>query len=429
MTIQTSPRERESFQQRHQQDESYQAIADSTRYSKECVRYWCRRQRDGHSCQTQYHRPATGRLSQFARIVRYVILRLRLEHPRWGPNRILAGLKKRPALRGVKLPSRAALGRYVHQWRRFHRKPKKKCVRERPSQPTVVHQRWQVDFKVGIRLDTGVRVNLYTVRDPVGEAYTGDFVFATGHRQRRVTMEQVRASLRRCFARWKTLPDEIQTDGETVLVSPHRDSFPSLFTLWLKGLAIEHLVIQTVSDNAEVERCHRTINEYAVIGNENQSPENLQHILDQATQELNFELPSRAAGCAGRPPVVAHPQLLHPRRPFQPEQELALFDLTRVDTYLAALTWRRIVDTNGCVQLGGKHGRYSVGRSYARREIEVRFEPSDRHFVFYEVNASDNAIKHLPAKGLDVGDLTGLAIWPTGLGSQQLPLPLCLTKG
>ena len=424
MTVQTAPVQRESFHQRHRQGESYPEIADSTRYSKGCVRYWCRHQRDGKGCETQHHREAPGLLSRFARIVRYVILRLRLEHPRWGPNRIRAGLKKRPSLRGLKLPSEARIGRYVHQWRRFRRKPKKKSVRERPQQPTAVHQRWQVDFKVGIRLDQGVRVNLYTVRDPVGEAYTGDFVFSTGHRQRRITMEQVRAVLRRCFMRWGTLPDEIQTDGETVLVSPHQDSFPSLFTLWLKGLGIEHFVIQNVSDNAEVERCHRTINEYAVIGNEDKTPEDLQHILDQATHELNFELPSRAEGCDGRPPVVAHPELLHPRRPFQPEQELALFDLARVDAYLATFTWRRIVEKNGRVQLGGKQNCYSVGRAHARHQITVRFDPCDRHFVFAEINDPSKVIKRLPAKGLEVSDLTGLAPWPIGLGSQQLRLPL-----
>ncbi len=423
MTVQTIPDQRESFHQRHQQGESYQEIADSTRYSKGCVRYWCRRQREGQSCQTSYQRKPPGLLSRFARIVRYVILRLRLEHPRWGPNRIQAGLKKRPSLRGLKLPGEASMGRYLHQWRRFRHKPKKKPVRERPHQPTAVHQRWQVDFKVGIRLQQDVRVNLHTVRDPVGEAYTGDFVFATGPRQRRITMEEVRAVLRRCFAGWGTLPDEIQTDGEPVLVSPHKDSFPSLFTLWLKGLGIEHLVIQNVSDNAEVERCHRTLNEYAVIGNEDKTPEELQRILDQATRQLNFELPSRAEGCAGRVPVVAHPELLQPRRPFQPEQELTLFDLTRVDAYLATFTWSRTVEKNGRVQLGGKHGCYSVGRRYARQQILMRFVPSDRHFVFSDINDLSHVIKRLPSKGLEVSDLTGLALWPLGLGSQQLRLP------
>lgn len=429
MSVRTTSDQRRKFYELHQDGATYEKIADRFGVSKWRVRYWCRRQRDGKGCETHYHREPRGLLSNFDSKVRYCVLRLRLEHPRWGPNRIRAKLKKRPSLRGLKLPSEACIGRYLHQWRRFRRKPKKKPIRRRSQPPTAVHQRWQVDFKVGIRLESGLRVNLHTVRDPVGAAYIGDFVFATGKRQRRVKMEEVRAVLRMCFARWGTLPDEIQTDGEPVLVNPHQDSFPSVFTLWLKGLGIEHLVIQNVTSNAEVERCHRTINDYAVIGNEDKTLEELQHILDQSTHELNFELSSRAKDCAGRPPIVAHPELLQPRRPFQPEQELALFDRKRVDAYLTTFTWRRVVDKNGRVSLGGKRRRYSVGRSYAGREVTVRFDPTDRHFVFSEAKASEKTIRRLPAKGLNVGDLTGLETWPTGLGPQQLPLPLFSTEG
>lgn len=426
MRMLTMPQQRRRFYELHQDGATYQEIADHFGVSKECVRYWCRRQRDGKGGETRFHRKAAGLLSRSNPKVRYCILRLRLEHPRWGPNRILAKLKKRPSLRGLKLPREASIGRYLHQWRRFRRRPKKKPVRKRSQQPTVVHQRWQVDFKVGIRLGSGLRVNLHTVRDPVGAAYIGDFVFPTGRRQRRVKMEEVRAILRRCFVRWGTLPDEVQTDGEPVLVSPHKDSFPSTFTLWLKGLGIEHLVIQNVTSNAEVERCHRTVNDYAVVGNEDKTPEQLQHILDQSTYELNFELSSRAKDCAGRPPVAAHPELLRPRRPFQPEQELALFDLKCVDAYLATFSWRRVVDKNGVVSLGGKRRRYSIGRSYAGHEVNVHFDPADRHFVFSPVNDPNNVIKRSPAKSLDVGNLTGLETWPVGPGPQQLPLPLSL---
>ena len=426
--MRTTPCQRRRFYERHCRGETYQEIAASAGVSQECVRYWCRRQRDGGSYQTTYRRNPQGLLSHFDPKVRYRVLRLRLAHPRWGPNRIRAGLKKQPSLRGLKLPSEASIGRYLHRWSRFRRKPKKKPLRHRSQPPTAVHQRWQVDFKVGIRLEDGLRVNLHTVRDPAGEAYIGNFIFATGKRQRRVKLEEVRAALRLCFARWGTLPGEIQSDGEPVLVNPYQDSFPSAFTLWLKGLGIDHLVIHNVTSNAEVERCHRTVNDYAVIGNQDKMPAELQRILDHSTYELNFELPSRAEGCAGRPPIVAHPELLQPRRPFRPEQELALFDLKRVDAYLATFTWQRIADKNGRVSLGGRRCRYSAGRTYAGREIAVRFDPTDRHFVFSEVT-SGNTIRRLPAKDLDVSDLTGLESWPTGLGPQQLPLPLFLAEG
>jgi len=368
MAKRTTARQRRAFYERHLRGETYQEIADSAGVSKECVRYWYRRQRDGGNCQTMYHRRSTGLLSRFDPLVRYCILRLRLEHPRWGPNRIRERLKKRLSLRGLSLPSEASIGRYLRQWPRFRRRRKEKPKRERPREPRQVHQRWQVDFKVEIALDNDTLVTLHTARDPVGEACLGAFVFPTGkvgQKGKKVTVEQVRSVLRTCFARWGTLPDEIQTDGEPALVGKAQDTYPSPFTLWLKGLGIDHLVIRSgrPTDNAEVERCHRTLNDYAIVGNEDADVEQLQRMLDQAVYELNYELPSRAEGCGGLTPVVAHPELLRPRRPFRPEHELALFDLKRVDAYLATFTWERKVGKTGQITIGGRHQRYSVGRS------------------------------------------------------------------
>jgi len=138
--------------------------------SPECVRYWCRRQRDGGDCQTRYACRSPGLLSRFDAKVRYVILRLRLKHPRWGPSRIRLGLTKRPSLKGLPLPSETQIGRYLHQWLCFRHQRSARPVRERPRPPTQVHQRWQLDFKMSIALQDGSQVNLHTVRDPVGAA-------------------------------------------------------------------------------------------------------------------------------------------------------------------------------------------------------------------------------------------------------------------
>jgi hypothetical protein len=281
-----------------------------------------------------------------------------------------------------------------------------------------------MDFKVEIALDDGTWANLHTVRDPVGEACISAVVFGSRKRTKRVTLDQVRTVLRTCFARWGTLPDEVQTDGEPALIGQPQDTFPSRFTLWLKGLGITHLVIRPgrPTDNAEVERCHRTVYDYAIVGNEKVDIARLQEILDQAVDELNWELPSRAEGCQGQPPIVAHPELLQPRRPFRPEHELAHFDLALADDYLATFTWTRTVWKSGQIEIGTY--RYFVDRAYAGRQIHVRFDPVDRHYVFYEIESSEQEIVRRPAKGLEVADLTGLIPWPEGLGPQQLPLPL-----
>jgi transposase InsO family protein len=430
MSTQTSPEQRHEFYALHQHGESYRVLAEMSGVSLECVRYWCRRQRDGGGCCSQYvgRRPA-GLLQQFDSLVRYWVLRFKLEHPRWGPGRIRAHLKKRLAWRCKKLPSTASIGQYLHQWSSFHRRSKQKPQRIRPDQPTAVHQRWQIDFKVAISLQNGQQVDLHTVRDPVGEACLGAILYPTEKATlltKRVPMEAVRATLRTCFQHWKTLPDEIQTDGETCLSPAREDSFPSLFTLWLTGLGIRHLVIRPgkPTDNAEVERCHRTINDYAIVGNENCGWTHLQDLLNQAVSELNYELPSRAEGCAGKTPIQAHPELLQPHHPFLAENELAAFDLQRVDAYLAGLTWQRKVGKTGQICLGGSHHPYSVGRRYAQHEILVRFDPNDRYFVFFDSQSPEQEIGRRPARGLEVEDITGLATSPDGLLPQQLSLPL-----
>lgn len=432
MAARTSPLVRQRLCDRHRRGETYEAIADSEGLSKWTVRYWCRRERDGGDLRTVYRREPVGLLRRFDPKVCYCLLRLRLEHPRWGPNRLLDKLGKRPSLQGLPLPSEASIGRYLHQWPRFRRPPQQAVVRRRPQEPHRVHQRWQTDFKVGIALKDGTLVNLHTVRDPVGEACIGAFVFpagTVGRNPRPVTLEQVRSGLRTCFARWGTMPDQIQTDGESVFTGHPMEPFPSIFTLWLKGLDIDHLVIRPgrPTDNAEVERCHRTVNDYAIVGNEQVDWVQLQEILDQAVYELTYELSSRAKGCAGLPPIVAHPELLQPRHPYQQHHELALFDLNRVDAYLATFTWQRTVGKTGQIEIG-RH-RYSVGRPYARRQVVVRFDPALRHFVFYDIDDPQVEIRRHPAKGLDVTDITGLAEWPCGLGIQQLPLPLFFPEG
>jgi transposase InsO family protein len=436
----TKPDQRQEFYEAHRGGETYQEISERYGVSKECIRYWCRRQRDGKSCESVYHRKPTGTLNSFAPLVRYGILRLRLEHPRWGPERICFGLEKRGSLQGLKLPSPASIGRYLHQWPRFRRKPKKKVEDRRPYPPTQVHQRWQLDFKVDMVMQDGTTVDLHTVRDPVGEVCIGAVIHVAERahtRTKRVPMEDARSTLRRCFDFWGTLPDELQTDGEPTLVVRTQDAFPSTFTLWLSGLGIQHLVIRsgTPTDNAEVERCHRTVNDYAIVGHEKCLVSKLQSILDDAVLELAFDLPSRAQGCAGRTPLEAHPESLESRHPFRAERELTLFDLKRVDAFLSSFTWTRKVGKNGQICIGGNHEYYSVGRAYAGQQVVVRFDPTVRNFVFYlpkpeqENPTQQQEIGRRPARNLAVEDLTGLATWPAGLLPQQLPLPLCFVEG
>lgn len=429
MYTHTTSEQRQSFYTCHQEGATYQSIAKQAGVSVECVRYWCRRQRDGGDCHSRYDGRPAGLLQQFDPLIRYWVIRLRLKHARWGPRSIQLNLKKQIGWRKIALPSQASIGRYLHQWPRFQRKGKKKRLVVRPNQPSHVHECWQIDFKVGMKLSDGTLVDLHTIRDPVGEVCIGAVLYRTEKATMltgRVPMEHVRSTLRIGFDHWHTLPDRVQTDGETCLSPSREDSFPSLFTLWLKGLGIQHSLTRPgkPTDNAEVERCHRTVHDYSIVGNEDHSFSSLQLLLDQAVHELTYDLPSRAQGCAGKPPIQAHPELLQPRRSFQAQEELACFDIQCVDAYLATFTWQRKISQTGQICIGGSHHYYTVGRAYAYSEVLVRFDPADRHFVFYPTNTPEQILARRPARHLEIADITGLITFPQGLLPQQLPLPL-----
>lgn len=401
---------------RHQGGATYAQIAAQLGISPACVRYWYRQQRDGRTrLDTRVPRRAGTLLHHFIPLMRYVILRVRLQHPGWGRDRIQVALAQHPALKGKRLPSAVQIGRYLHQWPRFRRGPAPKRPTARPAPPQQVHQCWQLDFKVGIALTNQRRVNLYTLRDPVGAVCLAALIVAVPPGG--ITLAQTRQVLRQAFAIWHTLPDQVQTDHQTGFALTTQHDFPSLFTLWLVGLHIEHRLTRVgqPTDNAEVERCHRTLMEYAIRGNEHLAQDALQRTLDGAVQALNFDLASQAHGCQGRPPVIAHPEVLEPRHPFRPELELAAFDLLAVERYLAQFHWERTVSKVGQVDVGAH--RYSVGRTWARHRIEIRFAPEDRTLVFSD---DGTEIRRQPIKGLDVVTLLGLNDQRETPGPQQL---------
>lgn len=427
MAERTSERERLEFYRRSIQGETYAEIAQACCVSLECVRYWCQKQKKGQGVKSQWHFPKRGVLSQFSPVVIERVKTLRGNHPGWGPISLRMNLEKETDLKGKRLPSPASIGRFLHEDPENRRRPKSQPPDLAPITLTHSHQRWEIDFKVKIHLKCGETLQLHTVTDPFSGAHIGAYLYLSGPHTSRVPLADVQTSLRACFTEWGTLPEEVQTDGEPVLAATPIE-LPTEFTLWLAGLGINHRRIAAgrPTENGSVERGHRTLDAYSLQGQLHLSRAELQAYLNQCRADLNACYPSRAKGCGGKPPLIAHPELLQPLHAYRPECEELLFDLSRVDAFLALFRWERKVGKTGQITIGGEHECYFVGRALARQFVQIRFDPATRDFVaeFPDDKGQFKEIKRWPARNLEAHHLLWPGEPPPAPYPQQLALPI-----
>ncbi len=420
-----NPGEKDYLIRRKQAGTSYTDIAHELKCSRETVRKWWRAQRRG-TVPRKRGRPATGILSTFSEEIGQIALTLKQAHPHWGPVNVLVELRKTLASPARALPSPSRLSAWFKA-----RCPQALQRRSPPTLPAVppegaaqVHQCWQIDAKEAIRLRDGSLASYLDIRDPVSAVMIAAQAFVTTlppASHRKITLREIQAVLRQAFTVWGK-PAEIQTDHEDVYAGAHQSDFPAPFTLWLVGLGIRHSFSRErhPTDQPQIERNHRTLGD---LGWKDQPPhdlEDFQQQLDRGRQRYNWEFPAHAADCQGQPPLLRHPQALFSGRRYQADWEWDLWDLSLVDAYLAQRGWVRKVDSQGIVFVGNHP--YGLGKKYKQQRVIVHFRPEDRVFSF-ETEAGE-AIKTLPAIGLEKADLTGLipTSIPTGI-SVQLPLP------
>lgn len=430
----TTIQQRQELMQLAQAGLSHQAIAQHVGVSVWTARKWARRTRSGDLSALVSHlgRPVTGSLADSHPLVRYVALRLKRQHPTWGAAYIVQKMQAHPSLRAQPLPHPVSVWRY---WRVFGDRlfAKRHAPEPRPPKAGVVHGVWQLDFKESVEVPGVGPTTFAQARDSLGRATVMHRVHPAEQVDQRIvklTTEQVQADCRIAFAQWG-LPDAIQTDRASLFVDDDATPFPTRLNLWWIGLDIRHHLIprHTPESNGSVERSHRTLDERTLIAQTFRDAAHLQTQVDADWAELNTQCPSRAQGCQGQPPVRAHPELLVPRRLYCPEQELTLFDLKRVDTYLAQFTWVRTVNSHGQLSLGSQ--RYGLGRAWAGQKVAIRFEPARRAFVFTALQSgpATHDTKLVPvtrlAQGLSAPDLCG-SIGPVPTPALQLSFPLSL---
>jgi hypothetical protein len=266
-----------------------------------------------------------------------------------------------------------------------HRRLRTRCPASNPAQVEAVHQRWQMDSKGAEAIADVGKVVAWVVCDEYTSAPLAGIVQPEVPA---LTTRQVQAYLRQTFATWG-LPDQLKMDRAPVFVGSGRLEWPGVLLLWLVGLGVDPIINRPhrPTDNAQVERCNRTWNEQVALGLRTAPVPAIQAATDQAWQDRRECLPSRNPQCQGQPPVVAHPELLLPRRPYSPDDEARRFDMQRVYDYLSCWSWQRKVDPQGCISMADHNRR--IHRGYCGQVVNVRFDPLTQVFVASAVDGTE----------------------------------------
>ncbi len=344
--------------------------------------------------------PPSGPLGHAHPRIKYVLLRLKRQHPGWGVNKLRLALTRRPSLQGLELPQRSALAAYLTRFSARLQRPRRRPT-QRPPIPALrplvqPHQGWQIDFK-GDEAVAGVgRVAPLMVCDTASGAPLAGIIHTVQARgnQQGLTARVVQADLRLVFTQWG-LPEVMQMDNDARFIGSCRREWPGQVLLWLIGLGVQPHInrVYRPTDNAIVERNHQTWTAHVVVGQQYADVAALQAATDQAFADRIDLLPTRNPRCGGQPPSVAFPTLREPRRHYDPAHEADLFDLARVDAYLAGWRWERTVDRSGQISLANRN--YRVGTSYHGQIVRVQFEPTTRACVGRLIDGTEVLRTHL----------------------------------
>src|SRR5712692_1585666 len=102
----TTIQERQAMARLSEADETQKAVAEQLRVTFWTARKWMRRAKHGGiaALVSVMGRPAHGPLAGFDPRVRYVALRLKRQHLKWGAAYIVKKMSERPSLHGLALP-------------------------------------------------------------------------------------------------------------------------------------------------------------------------------------------------------------------------------------------------------------------------------------------------------------------------------------
>jgi putative transposase len=183
------------------------------------------------------------------------VRRVRVRHPTWGARKLQAVLRKRYGAQGV--PSVAAIGRWLRQWRLTQRRLRRGARRGPliPRPHLSVAQRpnevWSVDFKGWFRTGDGTRVDPLTIRDMASRC------LLTVELLREQSVEATWPAFAQTFARCG-LPDAIRVDNGCPFGADGALGLTRLSAWWIRlGIRVEFITPGCPGENGAHEQMHR----------------------------------------------------------------------------------------------------------------------------------------------------------------------------
>jgi hypothetical protein len=403
---------------------SDQEIAEHLGWQPRTVRKWRRRlQTLGRAgLVSKMGRPAQGALSSFSEPVAATLRHWREGHPRWGPLTLRVEATQDRSLAGQRLPSRTTIARWLKAKRLTHSYQRHwDLAQSSEATAQAAHEAWEMDAYGTVSVPDVGKISLINVNDCFSHAKLLSFPCLVGDArvERHADTADYLLVLRLTFVNWG-LPQQLRVDRDSIYRdNTSKSPFPTRLHLFLLGLGIE-LVIGPAHQprkRAITERTHQTWAWQVLEGQTFVDWDALWRALEARREFLNHSLPCRA--CDNLPPLVAHPQAAVPRRPYDPQDEPAMFDLDRIAAYLAQGEWFRKASNVGVVTIGDQH--YTLGQQWAKHEVQVTCDPTERTLIFLDHDALQT--KRLPIKGISYTELAGDMGRLFQLHPYQLPLP------
>jgi transposase len=383
------------------------------------VRKWRRKYkkegRDGLA--SRMGRPPTGALGQFSLEIRDIIREMRQEHSGWGPLTIRTELEADPRFVGLRWPSRSRIAAFLKQegltrkYERHSELPQAQAV-----DPQRAHEEWEMDAQGAVKVSGLGSVSIINIGDLFSRVKVDSFpCLDTSH----PNTQDYQLVLRRAFVNYG-LPERISLDHDSVFYDNASASpFPSTIHMWLIALGVDVRFIEKPppAEHSVIERGHQTVAQQAIAGQTFTDGAALQIRLSERLDFLNTRFPSRSLD--GQAPLVAHPHAQHSGRPFRLEWEEVMLDMQRVYDYLAQARWFRRTSAAGQFSLGAR--RYSLGKEYANRTLEITFDAQTRELICLSEDGQQET--RLPIQRLAKSDLMGELSPLVSLPVYQLALP------